>query len=613
MLVLTSAALTVLETIFLLLGFLMDHDAKYAEDYRIAAGRTLASGKESRWRSTDDKDVTHTINFWCFNPAVAFSYVGSVSRCIVLSSGTLSPMNTFASELGAEFPLSLEANHVIPKSQVWVGTVAVGPNNVELDGRYQTSGTYRYQDEIGQIVLSVCKTVPHGVLCFLPSYSHVEKLISRWSTTGLLGGIERAKSVFYEQRGSDKADFDAILQDFYSAVRESGEETTYLLKERIVMSLFFMSEANEGGQGALLLAVCRGKVSEGLDFADNNARAVITVGIPYPNWNSVQVEQKRLYNDCYSVKRGLLSGKQWYEIQAFRALNQALGRCLRHRNDWGALIMIDERFGKNPRCVQGLSKWIRQYVKHFRHFNDALTSLDQFSKDRLCSHPQDANSSSFASQTLPQATAVSPLTSTPVADKTLPSPDLFPEMSQSSQENVDGEKGDNTMVVGTRKRDQRKVEDDSAQKRPAPADEIELPAFFESGLKSEAVKHCLTCAKCGTNLADDGWMECQDGADLFQSIFRHCRDGADESIGSWVVCSRLLSETCVGYPVKDPNLPFPGVVSGECNGLTFMLLCCSECQKGSGKSEPVGVKIFGGTNFIGKAFLFAPSVLKKFN
>ena len=29
--------------------------------------------------------------------------------------------------------------------------------------------------------------------------------------------------------------------------------------------------------GALFFAVCRGKVSEGLDFADNNARAVITV------------------------------------------------------------------------------------------------------------------------------------------------------------------------------------------------------------------------------------------------------------------------------------------------------------------------------------------------
>jgi hypothetical protein len=27
------------------------------------------------------------------------------------------------------------------------------------------------------------------------------------------------------------------------------------------------------------MAVCRGKVSEGLDFADNNARAVITVSL----------------------------------------------------------------------------------------------------------------------------------------------------------------------------------------------------------------------------------------------------------------------------------------------------------------------------------------------
>ena len=31
--------------------------------------------------------------------------------------------------------------------------------------------------------------------------------------------------------------------------------------------------------GALFIAVCRGKVSEGMDFADNNARAVLTVGI----------------------------------------------------------------------------------------------------------------------------------------------------------------------------------------------------------------------------------------------------------------------------------------------------------------------------------------------
>ena len=39
-----------------------------------------------------------------------------------------------------------------------------------------------------------------------------------------------------------------------------------------------VTDADQAGQtGALFMAVCRGKVSEGLDFANNNARAVITV------------------------------------------------------------------------------------------------------------------------------------------------------------------------------------------------------------------------------------------------------------------------------------------------------------------------------------------------
>ena len=40
----------------------------------------------------------------------------------------------------------------------------------------------------------------------------------------------------------------------------------------------YVGDASASGiTGALFLAVCRGKVSEGMDFADNNARAVITV------------------------------------------------------------------------------------------------------------------------------------------------------------------------------------------------------------------------------------------------------------------------------------------------------------------------------------------------
>ena len=46
-----------------------------------------------------------------------------------------------------------------------------------------------------------------------------------------------------------------------------------------VWLIYIEQDEDEEGTltGALFLAVCRGKVSEGLDFANNNARAVITV------------------------------------------------------------------------------------------------------------------------------------------------------------------------------------------------------------------------------------------------------------------------------------------------------------------------------------------------
>ena len=91
-----------------------------------------------------------------------------------------------------------------------------------------------------------------------------------------------------------------------------------------------------------LLAI---QASEGLDFSDDKARMVITIGIPYPSYKDPKVEGKRGYNDRQvAASHQCLKGSQWYEVQAFRALNQALGRCIRHRNDYGALLVVDQRY-----------------------------------------------------------------------------------------------------------------------------------------------------------------------------------------------------------------------------------------------------------------------------
>ena len=38
-----------------------------------------------------------------------------------------------------------------------------------------------------------------------------------------------------------------------------------------------------------------------------------------------------------------LSGSSWYMQSASRAVNQSLGRIIRHKNDWGAIFFLDNR------------------------------------------------------------------------------------------------------------------------------------------------------------------------------------------------------------------------------------------------------------------------------
>ena len=78
------------------------------------------------------------------------------------------------------------------------------------------------------------------------------------------------------------------------------------------------------------MAVCRGKMSEGIDFADRHGRAVIVTGIPFPAAFDPRVMLKRSFMDelvthAKAEGREPVSGEQWYMQQAARAVNQ--GAC----------------------------------------------------------------------------------------------------------------------------------------------------------------------------------------------------------------------------------------------------------------------------------------------
>jgi Fanconi anemia group J protein len=115
-------------------------DSIFRDDYRISVVQSQVrrpkpgAGVRARgWLGKGGQAATTlvktiTLHFWCLNPAVCFDELKEACRSIVLTSGTLSPLDTFASELDVRFPVTLEANHVIDRKQVWVGTLSHGPS-----------------------------------------------------------------------------------------------------------------------------------------------------------------------------------------------------------------------------------------------------------------------------------------------------------------------------------------------------------------------------------------------------------------------------------------------------------------------------------------------------
>ena len=64
-----------------------------------------------------------------------------------------------------------------------------------------------------------------------------------------------------------------------------------------------------------------------------------------------------------------------------RAVNQAVGRVIRHQHDYGAIILCDDRFvGDGVRSH--ISLWLRDRVELYPTFGAATGSLTSFFKAR---------------------------------------------------------------------------------------------------------------------------------------------------------------------------------------------------------------------------------------
>lgn len=319
--------------------------------------------------------MTRTLNFWCFSPGVALGELQAKNvHSIILTSGTLAPLSSFAAQMRTPFPVQLENPHVVKNNQVLIRVVGKGVTGKKLTSTFQNRDNPQYLAELGNTIASFVRIVPDGMLVFFPSYRTMTTALRAWKENGTLNRFKSHKELFEEARNA--ADMGKVVERYEAAI--------------------------SAGRGGIFFAVCRGKASEGIDFANSKARAVIITGLPYPPKVDPQVVLKWQFLDQQrpdpSQPQAKLSGQEWYGQQAYRAVNQAIGRVIRHRNDYGAILLCDERFGFES-TRKSISMWLRNRVQVSQNFGDINKELVTFYKTNLADRSlnQYANPSSATS------------------------------------------------------------------------------------------------------------------------------------------------------------------------------------------------------------------------
>ncbi|KAK3427328.1 hypothetical protein EUGRSUZ_F03572 [Eucalyptus grandis] len=355
---LSGLSVITLEGLFSTLAFFFSRNGGHTFDYQLALQRYIKRDKKQGIGYP-----IHSFNLWCLNPAVVFKDLADLSLSVILTSGTLSPMTSFSTELGVQFGTCLEAPHVINvKSQVCAAVVSTGPENYPLNASYKTAHVFAFQDALGKTLEEIFKVVPGGSLVFFPSYKLMEKLCSRWRETGQWSRLSAQKSLFVEPRGGNQEGFEPVLKGYHDAIRQGNKVVADKNRRTKRLEHTQSSKVGSSGElkkGAAFLAVCRGKL-------------LIR--------NDIQVALKKKYNDTYKSSKNLLGGSEWYCQQAFRALNQAAGRCIRHVLDYGAVILLDERY-REERNRAYISKWLKKSFNLYESLDASLEGLKSFFRD----------------------------------------------------------------------------------------------------------------------------------------------------------------------------------------------------------------------------------------
>ncbi|KAK7978547.1 hypothetical protein PG996_004596 [Apiospora saccharicola] len=203
---------------------------------------------------SDTAEVPNPVlHFTCLDAAIAIKPVFDRFSSVIITSGTISPLEMYPKMLGFEARIMQSYTMTLARRSFLPMIVTRGSDQAPVSTGFQVRNEPSVVRNYGNLLTEFAKATPDGMVVFFPSYLYMESIISMWQGMGILDQVWKYKLILVET--------------------PDAQETSLALET--------YRTACCNGRGAVLLCVARGKVSEGIDFDHQYGRTVLCIGVPF--------------------------------------------------------------------------------------------------------------------------------------------------------------------------------------------------------------------------------------------------------------------------------------------------------------------------------------------
>ena len=265
----------------------------------------------------------------CLDASIASKPVFQRFQSVILTSGTLSPLDMYPKLLGFHPVLTVSLSMSLARPCACPMVISRGNDQMAITTKFGDREDANVVRNYGNLLSELSYIVPDGLVCFFTSYTYMESVVAAWCEQGILSKVQKNKLIFIETQDSTET--------------------------RLALTNYW--RACETGRGAVLLSVARGKVSEGVDFTGHYGRCVVMLGLPYVYTQSRLLKLRLDYlNDNLQIREN-----DFLTFDAMRHAAQCMGRAIRGKNDYGLMIFADRRFGRIDKRKK-LPKWLQDIM-----------------------------------------------------------------------------------------------------------------------------------------------------------------------------------------------------------------------------------------------------------